>query len=272
MRSGSHWLRLSKRRASALRRRRPCHVNGSLLAGSGSRHRPPRSGLSLGLAPLRLVSGPAVWSPGPGVRADWAAKAEPEWVSLAGEGRGAGHGGGSARQGSAGRAGPRSLGLTLRPPAGAMKALILVGGYGTRLRPLTLSIPKPLVDFCNKPILLHQVEALAAVRPGVGVAVGPGRTRDGQHLGGGVADARAFRLSPSVGLRCFVQQAGVDHVILAVSYMSQVLEKEMKAQEQRVRLGLLTFFFAPRATTHPGGRNLTGDFSLPAGNPHLHVP
>lgn len=46
-----------------------------------------------------------------------------------------------------------------------MKALILVGGYGTRLRPLTLSIPKPLVDFCNKPILLHQVEALAAVRP-----------------------------------------------------------------------------------------------------------
>lgn len=30
----------------------------------------------------------------------------------------------------------------------------------------------------------------------------------------------------------------MDHVILAVSYMSQVLEKEMKAQEQRVRLGL----------------------------------
>lgn len=51
--------------------------------------------------------------------------------------------------------------------ADAMKALILVGGYGTRLRPLTLSTPKPLVDFCNKPILLHQVEALAAVRPWV---------------------------------------------------------------------------------------------------------
>ncbi len=45
-----------------------------------------------------------------------------------------------------------------------MKALILVGGYGTRLRPLTLSVPKPLVDFCNKPILLHQVEALVKVR------------------------------------------------------------------------------------------------------------
>lgn len=44
-----------------------------------------------------------------------------------------------------------------------MKALILVGGYGTRLRPLTLSVPKPLVEFCNKPILLHQVEALVKV-------------------------------------------------------------------------------------------------------------
>lgn len=71
-----------------------------------------------------------------------------------------------------------------------MKALILVGGYGTRLRPLTLSVPKPLVDFCNKPILLHQVEALV--------------------------------------------KAGVSHVILAVSYMSEMLEKEMKEQEQRL--------------------------------------
>eukprot|EP00798_Chlamydomonas_sp_ICE-L_P031695 gene31695-6898_t len=40
-----------------------------------------------------------------------------------------------------------------------LKALILVGGYGTRLRPLTLSCPKPLVDFCNKPMVVHQIEA-----------------------------------------------------------------------------------------------------------------
>ena len=45
-----------------------------------------------------------------------------------------------------------------------MKALILVGGFGTRLRPLTLSVPKPLVEFGNKPILLHQIEALVKVR------------------------------------------------------------------------------------------------------------
>ena len=41
-----------------------------------------------------------------------------------------------------------------------MKALILVGGFGTRLRPLTLSVPKPLVDFANKPMVVHQIEAL----------------------------------------------------------------------------------------------------------------
>jgi len=44
-----------------------------------------------------------------------------------------------------------------------MKALILVGGFGTRLRPLTLSKPKPLVEFCNLSIVMHQIEALVAV-------------------------------------------------------------------------------------------------------------
>jgi len=41
-----------------------------------------------------------------------------------------------------------------------MKALILVGGFGTRLRPLTLTVPKPIVEFCNKAMILHQLEAL----------------------------------------------------------------------------------------------------------------
>jgi dTDP-glucose pyrophosphorylase len=44
-----------------------------------------------------------------------------------------------------------------------MKALILVGGFGTRLRPLTLSVPKPLVEFANKAMILHQIEALVKV-------------------------------------------------------------------------------------------------------------
>ncbi|KJH43459.1 hypothetical protein DICVIV_10531 [Dictyocaulus viviparus] len=53
-----------------------------------------------------------------------------------------------------------SGGIGLRQP---VLALILVGGYGTRLRPLTLTQPKPLVEFANKPMMLHQIEALATV-------------------------------------------------------------------------------------------------------------
>jgi mannose-1-phosphate guanylyltransferase len=42
-----------------------------------------------------------------------------------------------------------------------MKGLILVGGFGTRLRPLTLTVPKSVIDFCDKPIMVHQIAALA---------------------------------------------------------------------------------------------------------------
>ncbi|CAJ0947637.1 unnamed protein product [Ranitomeya imitator] len=67
----------------------------------------------------------------------------------------------------------------------------LVGNMKALIPGWWLRVPKPLVDFCNRPILLHQVEALV--------------------------------------------KAGVNHVILAVSYMSDLLEKEMKEQEKRIR-------------------------------------
>jgi len=71
-----------------------------------------------------------------------------------------------------------------------MKAMILVGGYGTRLRPLTLTKPKPLVEFANKSMVLHQIEALV--------------------------------------------EAGVNQVVLAVSYHAESLEKQLSVEAKRL--------------------------------------
>jgi histidinol-phosphate phosphatase family protein len=46
--------------------------------------------------------------------------------------------------------------LTERP----RQAVILAGGRGTRLRPLTDTRPKPMIDICGKPFLQYQIEQL----------------------------------------------------------------------------------------------------------------
>ncbi len=43
-----------------------------------------------------------------------------------------------------------------------MKAVVLVGGEGTRLRPLTFTTPKPLLPIANQPHLERQLDWLAA--------------------------------------------------------------------------------------------------------------
>jgi NDP-sugar pyrophosphorylase family protein len=67
-----------------------------------------------------------------------------------------------------------------------MKALILLGGLGTRLRPFTLSKPKPLLPILNRPFISYQIEQLKAhgIRDVV-LALGYHSAHFRKHLGNG---------------------------------------------------------------------------------------
>ena len=41
-----------------------------------------------------------------------------------------------------------------------LKAVIMAGGFGTRIHPLTISLPKPMIPLVNRPIMEHIVALL----------------------------------------------------------------------------------------------------------------
>ncbi|NDD98643.1 MAG: glucose-1-phosphate thymidylyltransferase, partial [Actinobacteria bacterium] len=67
-----------------------------------------------------------------------------------------------------------------------MKALILAGGAGTRLRPITHTSAKQLVPVANKPILFYGIEAMVSAGiTEIGVIVGDTRAEVMAALGDG---------------------------------------------------------------------------------------
>jgi glucose-1-phosphate thymidylyltransferase len=72
-----------------------------------------------------------------------------------------------------------------------MKGLILAGGAGTRLRPITHTSAKQLVPIANKPILFYVVEQMAAAGvKDIGVVVGVGDS--GSEIEAALGDGSGF--------------------------------------------------------------------------------
>lgn len=81
-----------------------------------------------------------------------------------------------------------------------MKAVILVGGYGTRMRPLTISIPKSVIPFINKPMVEHQIEVTLYI---------------------------LFKALAKIG---------VNEVILAINYQSDVIKADLEFLTEKYKI------------------------------------
>jgi len=129
-----------------------------------------------------------------------------------------------------------------------MKGLILSGGKGTRLRPLTYTSAKQLVPVANKPVLFYGIEAIAAAGiTEIGIVVGDTRAEiraavgDGSRFGVRVEYieqeaplglAHAVKISqPFIGTEPFVMYLGDNLLASGIMHFVREFEQEKPAAQ-----------------------------------------
>ncbi|MEK7847914.1 MAG: sugar phosphate nucleotidyltransferase, partial [Chloroflexota bacterium] len=78
-------------------------------------------------------------------------------------------------------------------PPSAIKALVLCGGKGTRLRPVTSTLPKHLLPIANRPILFYVLDHIAGAGiTEVGIVISPGV---GEEIRGAVGEGSRWGMA-----------------------------------------------------------------------------
>jgi glucose-1-phosphate thymidylyltransferase len=129
-----------------------------------------------------------------------------------------------------------------------MKGLILSGGRGTRLRPLTYTSAKQLVPVANKPVLFYGIEAIAAagIRE-IGIVVGDTQAEIRAAVGDGSrwdvrveyieqdaprGLAHAVKISePFIGAEPFVMYLGDNLLNKGITHFVREFERERPAAQ-----------------------------------------